>query len=1590
MTRLLSAVLLAVSVIPTSIALAKPKPPKDIHVTRATVRGSESEEERERERAQRVTARVDRARKQLAPSDDKSAAGKQKVRIGPPIERHLKKAKGKNFDLRALPSTPPRNRERPEREVPPHPVLAEREAGTSPDVTSDFLREPVITAAAPAPILTFEGLDRQNWGAGSPPDTNGDAGPTYYIQSVNTSVGVYRKSDGFREAAFTFDTLMSQGDFGNLCDTDNFGDPVVLYDTFEDRWILTDFAFQLDINDNVSPPVAYQCFAVSMTGNPVSGGWNFYSIELTDGLNDYPKLGIWPDGLYMTANMFDFAASGGFQGVRVWALNKAQMYAGSPTVKIVSFDLGDADFTVIPSNARLQTGTPPIGRPNLFVSTWNFLNALSVYKFHVDWTSLGLSTFTGPDVPLAATSWPNADLPLIPQQGTAMTLDSLEIRAMVQNQYTNIGGVESLWVPHSVRRGNTSGFAAPRWYQANVTGGTVAANLLQAATWDPDAANVMHRFMPSLALDRAGNLALGYSTSSSTSFPSIKYAGRLAADPVNTFSQTEQLMLAGTASQTGTERWGDYSSMTLDPDGCTFWYTTEYANPASQASNMRWKTRIGAFKYPSCTVVGAGGTVSGTVTAAAGGTPIGGATVDLGARSTTTNASGVYSFTGIPAGTYPSISASYPGYVSGSSSNVVVTDGGTTVRNFSLTATAASACTTDTSQADFQSGEGTNVDLTTSPGDVKLDTPVVVDQATTGFTSNGTGFDNVTFAGQTFTPGVSGLLKRLDINIFCASCSGADPNLILEVRTVSAGNITMTAPALLATSTIAGTSDGFGGYMAFNFASPATLTSGTQYGFVLRIASARTGTQAVLFSDASGLANGRRQTCSSASCANSAGTSNDIVFISYMSAGFASSGTLMSSVKDSAPAVGFSPVWTSLAWNAVVPANTAVRFQIAASASVNGPFSFVGPDGTAGTFFTTSPASLTQFNGFRYLRYSANLTTTNSAATPTLQDVTICSNSAACGGAPPAITPAPAQVCAGSAGNTASTATAASYSWSITNGTITGGGSSPVVTYTAGASGTVQLMLLVTQLNGCVRTSSANVSINPAPATPSASNGGPYCIGNTIQLNTPAVGGATYSWTGPGGFTSPLQNPTRTNAALVDAGAYSVTITVSGCTSAAGTTNVVMNQATGPTINAGGPTTFCEGGSVTLTSSSGTGNQWSRNGTPINGATNATYSATTSGSYTVVATVGCASAPSAATVVTVNAIPAAPSITPGGSTTFCEGGSVTLTSSIGAGNQWYRNGLALGGQTGTATIAATSGFYTVTTTANGCPSPQSSYVFVTVNPKPDATITVPSTMFSGASAAATVNASCTNATFAWSVTGGTITAGQNTKRITFTAGGAGTLTINLTVTNEFGCTDSKSANVTVQLASFGAPPFLRATATGTTSTTLIWAPVATADHYEIHRGTDGVNFASIGTTGGTTFSQSGLTPSTTYFYKIRAVKADTTASAFSAIDPMTTFVFSDDPLSACPTPVRALHITQLRTAVNLVRAGVALPAFSFTDPTLTTSSTIRGFHVNELRTALGAALSVIGVTPAYTDPTLTVGTTPAKAIHLIELRDLVR
>ena len=291
------------------------------------------------------------------------------VKRSHPRELHLKAAHSKVFDVRKLKSKVVK-KERPERTAPGFAPAGSRAAErlenparTAPQFPKVIKKSQMVAAASPAPDANFDGLDFATWGQGHPPDTNGDVGPNYYIETINISIGIYDKSNGNRVAAFTFNSFMSQGNFGNLCDTDNFGDPVVLYDSFEDRWVITDFAFKLDASGNVNPQRVFQCFAVSKTGDPVTGGWNFYSIETPGGLGDYPKFGVWPDGIYMSANMFGYAAGGVV--LRLPRLGAQQAADVRRRAEPAGRRLRRRHVRLhaAPGNARLQTGTPPAGSP---------------------------------------------------------------------------------------------------------------------------------------------------------------------------------------------------------------------------------------------------------------------------------------------------------------------------------------------------------------------------------------------------------------------------------------------------------------------------------------------------------------------------------------------------------------------------------------------------------------------------------------------------------------------------------------------------------------------------------------------------------------------------------------------------------------------------------------------------------------------------------------------------------------------------------------------------------------------------------------------------------------------------------------------------------------------------------------------------------------------------------------------------------------------------------------------------------------------------------------------------------------------------
>jgi hypothetical protein len=483
---------------------------------------------------------------------------------------------------------------------------------------------PATGAATTGSGTSFPGLDEASFGAGWPPDPNGDVGPNYYVQTVNTSVGIFAK-DGTRAAAFTFDSLFSQAATGTPCDNSNQGDPVALYDPFGDRYIVSDFAWGAS---NFSTGPFYQCFAVSKTNDPVSGGWNFYAYQIESGasLPDYPKLGVWPDGIYMSANVFASSGAQSFQNVQVWAFNRDQLEAGDPNAQGVTFSVaktigGVSVFSLLPSNARQVTGGPPVGAPNYFASIYGSY-AIRTWKFHVDWTTPANSTFTGPTN--SAISTFNVGPSNVPEKD-GNNIDTLSYRVMMQNQYTNLNGRESLWLTHTV--GSSTSVAQVRWYELPVTGGAISA-VRQQSTWAPDSLN---RFMPSLAVDKKGDMAVGYSVSDASMYPALRYSGRLAGDPLSTLTQSEQTLVQGLGFQCCTfsdgstnTRWGDYSAMTIDPDGCTFWYTGEYydAHPTTKAEDD-WQTRISSFQLPGCSTVATAPVVSGfSPTSGAAGTSV--------------------------------------------------------------------------------------------------------------------------------------------------------------------------------------------------------------------------------------------------------------------------------------------------------------------------------------------------------------------------------------------------------------------------------------------------------------------------------------------------------------------------------------------------------------------------------------------------------------------------------------------------------------------------------------------------------------------------------------------------------------------------------------------------------------------------------------------------------------------------------------------------------------------------------------------------------------------------------------------------------
>ncbi len=430
----------------------------------------------------------------------------------------------------------------------------------------------------PSPLVNFAGINSAGGCNGcAPPDTNGDVGPNNFVQSVNSAFQVWNKSGVSLYGPANVNTLWSG--FGGPCQTRNDGDPIVLYDSMANRWLISQFTAASPYNE---------CIAISTTGDP-TGTYNRYAFQLsTSDFPDYPKLGVWPDGYYMSANWFTGGQT--YAGPRPYVFNRAQMLTGAAaSFQTTSGPLGSSKSPILPADLDGPT-QPPSGAPNYFVG---FGSPMSIYKFHVDWNTPSNTTFTNSAnlTPAAFTQLCGTTQNCVPQKGTTQKLDGLADRLMQRLAYRNFGGYESMVVTHAVNAG--SGVAGVRWYEIRNPGST--ATIYQQGTYSPDAT---YRWMSSAAMDKNGDIAVGYSASSSTLYPSIRYTGRLSTDALGTLPQGEATLLTGTGFQSGVNRWGDYSAMGIDPsDDCTFWYTQEYNNSGAWA----WGTQIGSFKFAGCT-----------------------------------------------------------------------------------------------------------------------------------------------------------------------------------------------------------------------------------------------------------------------------------------------------------------------------------------------------------------------------------------------------------------------------------------------------------------------------------------------------------------------------------------------------------------------------------------------------------------------------------------------------------------------------------------------------------------------------------------------------------------------------------------------------------------------------------------------------------------------------------------------------------------------------------------------------------------------------------------------------------------------------
>ncbi|MEZ5083385.1 MAG: hypothetical protein R2750_08050 [Bacteroidales bacterium] len=426
-------------------------------------------------------------------------------------------------------------------------------------------------------IENFKGMDNIQYKI--PPDTDGDVGTNHYIQMINMSFAIFNKKGTIVYGPASNLSIWQEAP-APWSNTSN-GDPIVLFDEVAHRWMISELSFP---NHPYGP--YYMKIAISATEDPTDS-WYLYGYEY-EYFCDYPKLGIWHDGYYLTNNNnFWDGSQWDFHAVGVSVFERDSMLIGSPEARRIFFDFypNTIPWSVLPTDFD---GTPPSSITPAYLacykegtSDWIF-----IYKVVTNWqdiysssmflmNSLLPSPFTG--------NIPNG----ITQPDNAPYLSSMSNRLMYRLQYRNFEDYECMVANHTVNRGD--GIAGIRWYEFRNNG--TGWEIYQQGTYSPDN---NHRWMGSIAMDGYGNIALGYSVSSDQTYPSIRYTGRSHDAPLGVMNEAEKIIIDGSGVQTNPyHRWGDYSCMSVDPtDQTTFWYTQEYYETTGDRS---WDTRIASF-----------------------------------------------------------------------------------------------------------------------------------------------------------------------------------------------------------------------------------------------------------------------------------------------------------------------------------------------------------------------------------------------------------------------------------------------------------------------------------------------------------------------------------------------------------------------------------------------------------------------------------------------------------------------------------------------------------------------------------------------------------------------------------------------------------------------------------------------------------------------------------------------------------------------------------------------------------------------------------------------------------------------------------